>query len=698
MRFRSRAFAAVAALALIPPALAAQPATHSVTIDGVFSAPYILGLTASPDGGTIVYSAHERGQRNIYAFRLGTTAHRVVAYTADDGEAVQDLNVAKGGDAFAYSRGGRANRHGQIADPTSSIVDPQENVWVANVTGGKPLRVGDGSRPQFSPDNHSIVWLADGTLMQAPLVWKGDRIVKVGKKSAVFYVHGSVSDVRFSPDGTKIAFANGRGDHTFIAIYDLGAKHLTYMSPNFRNDESPAWSPDGRRIAFLRLPGDLDGYPPAMKGPLAPFSIWVGDPQTGSAHKIWQADPGMGSQYYWLDTDQLFWSKDGRIAFAWEKNGWRNLWTVAVSGGAAIDVTPGQFEVQSAVESLDGSHLLYATNEGDISRRHIWTVGFDAANPSAITSGKESQWYPTPLSGGSLAYVNAGWADAPQVIVRDSAGKTVPEGPQIPASFPAASMVEPQIVTFKAPDGLLIHGQLFKANDQLAKHCGIIFVHGGSMRQMLPGFHYMEAYATLYESNQYLANHGCDVLSVNYRSGIMYGHNFREAPNVGPDGAAEYQDVLAGAQFLQAQPDVDPTRIGIYGLSWGGYLTALALARNSDIFKVGFDMAGVHNWYSINGGGGNGSAKWRATAIASSPVGSIADWRSPVYLAQGDDDRNVPFSQGVDLDQRLRAQGVDVDDVVFPNEDHEMTLVYADAVRLYTAGDAFLLNHLGGTP
>lgn len=700
MRFRSRAAAAVAAFALIPTALSAQPATHSVTIDGVLSAPYIYGLTASPDGGTVVYSTHERAAHNIYAFRVGASPHLVVGYAADDGEAVQDLNVAKGGGAIAYSRGGRPNRRGQIADPTSSVVNPHENVWIVNVAGGKPLRVAGGSQPQFSPDNRSIVWLADGALMHAALTWKGNSVVAVGKSSQMFYTHGNVSDVRFSPDGSKIAFANGRGDHTFVAIYDLGAKHLIYMSPNFRNDESPVWSPDGRSVAFLRLPGDLDGYPPSLKDPLAPFSIWVGDPNTGVAHEIWKADPGMGSQYYWLDAaDQLFWSKDNRIAFVWEKNGWRNLWTVPAAGGAAaVDVTPGQFEVESAVESLDGTQLLYATNEDDIARRHIWSVGFDAANPSALTSGKESQWYPTALARGSVAYVNAGWSDAPQVVVRDAAGKTISEGPQIPASFPAAAMVEPQLVTFNAPDGLLIHGELYKANDTLAKHCGVIFVHGGSMRQMLPGFHYMEAYANLYEINQYIANHGCDVLSVEYRSGVMFGHDFREAPGVGEHGGAEYQDVLAGAKFLQAQPGVDPSRIGIYGLSWGGYLTALALARNSDIFKVGFDMAGVHNWYSINDGGGNGSAQWRDTAIAASPVGSIDKWTSPVFLAQGDDDRNVPFSQGVDLDQRLRAQGVDVDDMVFPNENHEMTLVFTDAVKLYTDGTTFLLTHLGATP
>jgi dipeptidyl aminopeptidase/acylaminoacyl peptidase len=683
MRFRIRALAAVLTAAFIP---LASPAQTTVTMDGVLSAPFIADLETSPDGGTIAYIVHERGTHAIYSMRLGERARRVVWYAKDTGHSIGWLQVARGGGAVAYVRGGGPNREGEIANPTSELVAPKEQIWIANLSGGAPMLVGDGSGPLFSPDAKQLMWMAHGAIMLTPLTWKNGN-VKVGRFRRPFEIRGTVREPRFSPDGTKIAFESQRGDHSFVTIFDTVARKLTYASPSFRSDISPAWSPDGRSIAFLRLP--------------APFSIWVANATTGVARRIWQADAGMGSDFYGLDSsNQLLWSKDGRIAFAWEKNGWRNLWTVPAAGGVAVDVTPGQFEVQSALTSLDRSQLVYATNEGDIDRRHIWTVGFNAANPTALTRGSESQWFPTPLAGGGLAYVNAGWGDAPQVMVRTTRAAAVAVGPQIPASFPAAAMVEPKLVTFTAADGLLIHGQLFVPADGTAKHCGVIFVHGGSERQMLPGFHYMEAYANLYETNQYIVNHGCEVLSVNYRSGIMYGHAFRTAAGVGPRGASEYQDVIAGARFLQARPEVDPDRIGIYGLSYGGYETAMALARNSDIFKAGFDMAGVHDWATINGGSGRGmgTSGEHGTAYDSSPVASISTWKSPVFLAQGDDDRNVPFSQGVEMDRALRAQGVDVTDMVFPNETHEMTLVYADEVRLYSAGIGFLLGHLGGTP
>jgi dipeptidyl aminopeptidase/acylaminoacyl peptidase len=86
------------------------------------------------------------------------------------------------------------------------------------------------------------------------------------------------------------------------------------------------------------------------------------------------------------------------------------------------------------------------------------------------------------------------------------------------------------------------------------------------------------------------------VLSVNYRLGIGYGHDFHHPPHAGPSGAAEYQDVIAGARYLQHVAHVDPNRIGIWGGSYGGYLTAMGLSKNSDTFKAGYDRHGVHDW------------------------------------------------------------------------------------------------------
>src|SRR5207249_3215053 len=164
----------------------------------------------------------------------------------------------------------------------------------------------------------------------------------------------------------------------------------------------------------------------------------------------------------------------------------------------------------------------------------------------------------------------------------------------IPAAFPEASLVEPQPVLFSAADGLIIHGQLFlpknlKAGD---RRPAVIFFHGGSRRQMLPGWHYMYYYRNAYAMNQYLASRGFVVLSVNYRSGIGYGMEFREAVDYGATGASEYRDVAGAGLYLRGRPDVDGAHIGL----WGGYLTALGLARASNLFAAGVDLHGGHHW------------------------------------------------------------------------------------------------------
>ncbi len=229
----------------------------------------------------------------------------------------------------------------------------------------------------------------------------------------------------------------------------------------------------------------------------------------------------------------------------------------------------------------------------------------------------------------------------------------------------------------------------------------LIFVHGGPPRQMMPGFHPMYYYHNAYAENQYLASRGYVVLSVNYRLGMMYGRAFREAANAGWRGSSEYKDVVAGARYLQGLQYVDRKRIGIWGGSYGGLLTALALARNSDIFAAGVDFHGVHDWSMFLCAGKRRSAsapdlkEAQKLAFDSSPVASVATWKSPVLFMHGDDDRNVPFSQTTDLIQRLRQQNVDLEQIIFPDEIHDF-LLWRTWVKGYKATAEFFDRKLGG--
>ena len=183
----------------------------------------------------------------------------------------------------------------------------------------------------------------------------------------------------------------------------------------------------------------------------------------------------------------------------------------------------------------------------------------------------------------------------------------------------------------------------------------------------------------------------------------MYGRAFHDPPNSVWRGASEYQDVVAGGKFLQALENVDPHRIGLWGGSYGGTLTAMGLARNSDIFKAGVDFHGVHDWATFlpmwvpeNVDAAPDVKEARDLAFKSSAVASATSWRSPVLFIHGDDDRNVPFQQTTDLVEKLRAQNVAFEELIIPDEIHDL-LRWNDWVRVYRATVEFFDRRLAAS-
>jgi dipeptidyl aminopeptidase/acylaminoacyl peptidase len=266
----------------------------------------------------------------------------------------------------------------------------------------------------------------------------------------------------------------------------------------------------------------------------------------------------------------------------------------------------------------------------------------------------------------------------------------------IPSSFPSARLVMPQAVTFTAKDGQETHGQLFLPRESSSKpHPAILFFHGGPRRQMLLGFNPMGAYSWMYALNEYFAAEGYIVLSVNYRGGIGYGRDYREAEKFGPAGGSELNDLLGAISFLQGRKDVDSHRLGIWGGSYGGLMTALGLARASDALVAGVDYAGLYNWSTFLSSVGEPieGAEANQRAVDSSPIATIEKWRSPVLVVQADDDRNVPSQQATELIEGLRSHNIEHDEIVIPNEIHDLAR-YSSWMRLFNAADAYFEKHL----
>jgi dipeptidyl aminopeptidase/acylaminoacyl peptidase len=194
--------------------------------------------------------------------------------------------------------------------------------------------------------------------------------------------------------------------------------------------------------------------------------------------------------------------------------------------------------------------------------------------------------------GQSVAYLASGAQrpPAPSVISISGGTPRTLAAERLPADFPTSQLVTPELVSFRASDGVEAHGQLFKPLPNVSNETpkpAVVYIHGGGPRQMMLGWHNRWEYANDYGANQYLAGRGFIVLSVDYRLSVGYGQAFQFPDNTGARGATEYRDILAGGKYLQSRPDVDPSRIGVWGASLGGYLTALALGRNSDVFAAG---------------------------------------------------------------------------------------------------------------
>jgi dipeptidyl aminopeptidase/acylaminoacyl peptidase len=677
-----------------------------LTLDALKSYPFPNELTAAATGSRIAWAFNEQGQRNIYvAEGPDFSARRLTNYTQDDGQELSSVALSPDGKWVVYLRGGDygSNWGDELpVNPTFSPTPPKVQIWAVPFSGGEPKALGEGEEPVISPKSDKVAFTKGGQIYTAPIDGSASPVM-------LFSARGTNGSPVWSPDGSRLAFQSNRVDHSFIGVFTDAKTPISWIDPQYKRDSSPRWSPDGKKLVFVRANG-LGGKPDSILARKhIPWSIVTAEVSTGQAKTLWTAPKTLsGSVPNTHGGTNLQWAAD-RIVFLSYQDGWPHLYSLTEQGGKPLLLTPRNFMCEHIQLSADGKSLVFAANAGtdplDIDRRHVVKVSVNQADMKVMTPGAGLEWFPILTGDGqTLAFVGATAQSPPLPCVMPANGGSIRQlaTDRLPANYPAAELVTPKQIIFKSSDGVTVHCQLFEKAGGPAKKPAIIYVHGGPPRQMLLGWNYSDYYANAYAMNQYLASRGFVVLSVNYRLGIGYGYEFHNAKNGGSNGASEYLDIKAAGEWLAKQNQIDPKRIGIYGGSYGGFLTAMALGRDSKLFAVGVDIHGVHDRTVERARSlvlpdqyERAPDADRALEVAwkSSPVAYVNTWKSPVLFIHGDDDRNVRFSQSTDLVRRLEELGVPIETMVIVDDTHHF-MMHANQVKVNKAIAAFFEKKL----
>jgi dipeptidyl aminopeptidase/acylaminoacyl peptidase len=405
--------------------------------------------------------------------------------------------------------------------------------------------------------------------------------------------------------------------------------------------------------------------------------IWAVDAATGARTLLdhlhddaWVAGPCFSQCVGFLpDADRLY--------FVSEATGYAHLYVVDADGTGRRALTSGDWEVLSVEMPEDRSRFLLRTNEGSPFDEHMWTMGFDGSNRARLTEGN-GRFVGTPSPDGDrMAIVHDVANRPPELFVADGDAGGMEQVTRTPTdewtSFP---WIEPEIVRFRAEDGTMVPARIYRPSDVGAESNGggVIFVHGAGYLHNV--HNYWSSYWREYQFNHFLAANGYTVLDIDYRGSAGYGAEWRTGIYRWM-GGKDLSDQVDGARYLVASEGVDAARIGLYGGSYGGFITLMGLFTAGDTFKSGAALRSVTDWAHYNHG--------YTSRILNLPQDDEEAYRqsSPIYFAEnfrpdqhlvmlhGMVDTNVHYSDIVRLSQRLIELGKENWELAsYPVENH----------------------------
>ena len=635
-----------------------------------------------------------------------------------------------------------------------------QNVWVVGADVGAPVAASDYADGLIG----SLFWAADGKSLyweRAGDLWQA--AATGGEPRRVWTTPEAEGDFVLSRDGRRLAFTRG-GD---LWVRDLTSGHETRLTETPAAEADPAWSPDGRRLAFSSVASTAHEDVPDYVGFKLAFRrqaeyvarAGVVDSNGGSVRILASGD-GAETSARWSDathvclqresqdlktrevvladvvsedvrllhreTDPKWWSltylgaepapsPDGRlVAFVSDADGWDHLYVVPASGGPAVQITRGRLEVTGLAWSPDSRRIAFDSNGGanpGARQLHVADLGagLSKAKVMALTQGAGTNTYAAwSPDGNRLLFQHTDPRNSADLYAVEAKPGATPRRltDSMPASIDRTALVPPQLVRYPSKDGQSVPAYLFASRDlePAKRHPAIIWVHGDGITQNFDGWHTRRDYAVYYSFHQYLAQRGYVVLAMDYRGSIGYGRDWRQG-HFRDLGGKDYEDIAAGVDYLKTLGYVDTARVGVWGLSYGGFMALQALTLTPELFRCGIDVAGVEDWRDwfhdpdgpwIRGRMGTPEEN-PELYTRTSPIHRVDRIVRPLLVMHGTADVNVPFLESVRLvDVALKA-GKEVEFVMYPGEFHyfHRTHVLRDAWKRV---ERFFDRHLRGTP
>ena len=629
-----------------------------------------------------------RGIRNIFtASAPDLTPVQVTSWSRDDGQLLAGLQIADDGSALMVIRGNGKNEKGEYPNPLSEIDLPVQKLWYIdlNDTDAAPRELDETGLASFRPGSREVYHTKKNVLYSL------DPTDDEAEPQKVLSVRGKITEISWSEQGNQLALAVSRDKHGFIALYTPGQPALQWLDPSFDRDCLLTWSPNGDKIAFLRCHGSKPDIGLLWFSDFSDrFELRIADVTSLESKSYWLCpeDHGISLQegrrpVLWLNNDELI--------FSHEASGFDHIYRVdtqkAGKKKAVTSLTSGDFVVHSYGLSRSSEWLYYTHNQSNPHGYSLARLNLNNGEQQELQKWLPENgisFFPTPIFSDEkvgLVLASPSLPLSPAILDPQTGDLTIHQHSDYQQLSEQFCKVEKTVL--KAPDGLEIYGQLFRP-DTPGPHPALLVFHGGPWCQTLAGFSNWHGLSYVYASCQYLAQQGYVVFSLNYRGSSGYGKAFRQPGPYFWKGACEYQDVLTAGYWLAEQQDVDAERIGVMGKSYGGYLTAMSLARNSNLFKAGVDIEGCHNiprelrqphWssklFTLDAGETLEEIQERSqVALESSPWNYLDSWTSPVLLIHPDDDRSVQFEESQQLYHELRKRKVEVEAMVIPDEEH----------------------------